>query len=43
MVETIVGLKKRMEIINLNFYYGNNHALKNINMPLKKLWKAWSN
>jgi len=28
MVETIVGLKKRMEIINLNFYYGNNHALK---------------
>lgn len=34
MVETIVGLKKRMEIINLNFYYGNNHALKNINMPI---------
>lgn len=30
----IVGLKKRMEIINLNFYYGNNHALKNINMPI---------
>ena len=23
-----------MEIINLNFYYGNNHALKNINMPI---------
>jgi phosphate transport system ATP-binding protein len=34
MVETIVGLKKRMEIITLNFYYGNNHALKNINMPI---------
>lgn len=34
MVETIIGLKKRMEIINLNFYYGNNHALKNINMPI---------
>lgn len=34
MVETIVGLKKRMEIINLNFYYGNNQALKNINMPI---------
>lgn len=34
MVEIIVGLKKRMEIINLNFYYGNNHALKNISMPI---------
>lgn len=34
MVETIIGLKKRMEIINLNFYYGKNHALRNISMPI---------
>jgi phosphate transport system ATP-binding protein len=34
MVETQTGLKTRMEVKNLNFYYGSNQALKNINMPI---------
>ncbi len=34
MLETTIKQKKRMEIINLNFYYGKNHALKNISMPI---------
>lgn len=34
MVETQTALKKRMEVINLNFYYGSNRVLKNINMPV---------
>ncbi|QWK19206.1 MAG: phosphate ABC transporter ATP-binding protein PstB [Hydrogenobacter thermophilus] len=34
MVEVQTALKKRMEVANLNFYYGKNHALKNINMPI---------
>ncbi|GBC88650.1 Phosphate import ATP-binding protein PstB [bacterium HR13] len=34
MVEVQTALKKRMEVANLNFYYGKNHALKSINMPI---------
>ncbi|MFZ8863727.1 MAG: phosphate ABC transporter ATP-binding protein PstB [Thermocrinis sp.] len=34
MVETQTALKTRMEVKNLNFYYGSNQALKNINMPI---------
>jgi phosphate transport system ATP-binding protein len=34
MVETQNALKTRMEVRNLNFYYGSNQALKNINMPI---------
>jgi phosphate transport system ATP-binding protein len=34
MVETQTTLKTRMEVKNLNFYYGSNQALKNINMPI---------
>ncbi|MEZ0361798.1 MAG: phosphate ABC transporter ATP-binding protein PstB [Hydrogenobacter sp.] len=34
MIATQPSLKKRMEVINLNFYYGSNHALKSINMPI---------
>lgn len=34
MIATQTSLKKRMEVVNLNFYYGSNHALKNINMPI---------
>jgi phosphate transport system ATP-binding protein len=34
MVETQTGLKTRMEVKNLNFYYGSKQALKNINMPI---------
>ncbi len=34
MVETQNALKTRMEIKNLNFYYGSIQALKNINMPI---------
>ncbi|ADO46080.1 phosphate ABC transporter, ATPase subunit [Hydrogenobacter thermophilus TK-6] len=34
MVEVQTALKKRMEVANLNFYYGDHHALKSINMPI---------
>jgi len=34
MVETQTALKTRMEVKNLNFYYGFNQALKDINMPI---------
>jgi phosphate transport system ATP-binding protein len=34
MVETQTALRTRMEVKNLNFYYGSNQALKNINMPI---------
>jgi phosphate transport system ATP-binding protein len=34
MVETQTTLKTRMEVKNLNFYYGSNQALKDINMPI---------
>ena len=34
MIETQAALKTRMEVKNLNFYYGSNQALKNINMPI---------
>ncbi len=34
MVETQTASKTRMEVKNLNFYYGSNQALKNINMPI---------
>jgi phosphate transport system ATP-binding protein len=34
MVETQNALKTRMEVKNLNFYYGSNQALKDINMPI---------
>ena len=34
MVETQTALKTRMEVKSLNFYYGSNQALKNINMPI---------
>jgi phosphate transport system ATP-binding protein len=34
MVETQTTLKTRMEVKNLNFYYGSTQALKNINMPI---------
>jgi phosphate transport system ATP-binding protein len=34
MVETQTALKTRMEVKNLNFYYGSSQALKNINMPI---------
>jgi phosphate transport system ATP-binding protein len=34
MVETQNALKTCMEVKNLNFYYGSNQALKNINMPI---------
>jgi len=34
MVEAQTALKTRMEVKNLNFYYGSNQALKNINMPI---------
>jgi phosphate transport system ATP-binding protein len=34
MVETQTALKTRMEVKNLNFYYGSNQALKDINMPV---------
>ena len=34
MVETQNALKTRMEVKNLNFYYGSTQALKNINMPI---------
>ncbi len=34
MVETQTALKKRMEVINLNFYYGSNNVLKHINMSV---------
>jgi len=34
MLETQTALKTRMEVKNLNFYYGSNQALKNINMPI---------
>jgi phosphate transport system ATP-binding protein len=34
MVETQTALKTRMEVKNLNFYYGSNQALKDINMPI---------
>jgi len=34
MIETQTALKTRMEVKNLNFYYGSNQALKNINMPI---------
>jgi phosphate transport system ATP-binding protein len=34
MVETQNALKIRMEVKNLNFYYGSSQALKNINMPI---------
>jgi phosphate transport system ATP-binding protein len=34
MVETQTALKTRMEVKNLNFYYGSKQALKNINMPI---------
>jgi phosphate transport system ATP-binding protein len=34
MAETQTALKTRMEVKNLNFYYGSNQALKNINMPI---------
>jgi phosphate transport system ATP-binding protein len=34
MIESQTALKTRMEIKNLNFYYGSNQALKNINMPI---------
>jgi phosphate transport system ATP-binding protein len=34
MVETQTALKIRMEVKNLNFYYGSNQALKDINMPI---------
>lgn len=34
MVETQNALKTRMEVKNLNFYYGSSQALKNINMPI---------
>ncbi|MFN3812998.1 MAG: phosphate ABC transporter ATP-binding protein PstB [Aquificaceae bacterium] len=34
MIETTVKQKKRMEIVNLNFYYGKNLALKNVSMPI---------
>jgi ABC-type phosphate transport system, ATPase component len=34
MVETQIALKTRMEVKNLNFYYGSSQALKNINMPI---------
>lgn len=34
MVETQTALKTRMEVKNLNFYYGFSQALKNINMPI---------
>lgn len=34
MVETQTALKTRMEVNNLNFYYGSNQALKDINMPI---------
>lgn len=34
MVETQTALKTRMEVKNLNFYYGSSQALKDINMPI---------
>jgi phosphate transport system ATP-binding protein len=34
MIETQTALKTRMEVKNLNFYYGSKQALKNINMPI---------
>jgi phosphate transport system ATP-binding protein len=34
MVETQTALRTRMEVKNLNFYYGSNQALKDINMPI---------
>jgi phosphate transport system ATP-binding protein len=34
MVEIQTALKTRMEVKNLNFYYGSKQALKNINMPI---------
>jgi phosphate transport system ATP-binding protein len=34
MVETQTALRTRMEVKNLNFYYGSNQALKNINIPI---------
>jgi phosphate transport system ATP-binding protein len=34
MVETQTALKTRMEVKNLNFYYGSKQALKDINMPI---------
>ena len=34
MVETQTALRTCMEVKNLNFYYGSNQALKNINMPI---------
>jgi phosphate transport system ATP-binding protein len=34
MVETQTALRTSMEVKNLNFYYGSNQALKNINMPI---------
>jgi phosphate transport system ATP-binding protein len=34
MVEIQTALKTRMEVKNLNFYYGSTQALKNINMPI---------
>jgi phosphate transport system ATP-binding protein len=34
MVETQTALKTRMEVKSLNFYYGSNQALKDINMPI---------
>jgi len=34
MIETQTALKTRMEVKNLNFYYGSNQALKDINMPI---------
>jgi phosphate transport system ATP-binding protein len=34
MVETQTASKTRMEVKSLNFYYGSNQALKNINMPI---------
>jgi phosphate transport system ATP-binding protein len=34
MVETQTALKTRIEVKNLNFYYGSTQALKDINMPI---------
>jgi phosphate transport system ATP-binding protein len=34
MVEKQTALKTRMEVKNLNFYYGSNQALKDINIPI---------
>lgn len=34
MPEVTTLLKDRMKVVNLNFYYGKNQALKNINIPI---------